>query len=228
MWRAMLCTLTLKEKEFARPFYTFRPRSSKWIIQFDASLTGIGFLLIKRGPNTVETTVGAAGTSIESYGINKSDYQNTCEFIAALTGLCILVRLTIINKENLDSVEFRGDSEVALSWMDKLKSKSNLATKSCMMLTLIATRLDITVSGCEHVPAIDNQICDDLSRHYSVLESCPIGTHDLLKTIPNGNLIINELIQLCDPLIGVDEKEGDHESWWELANSFMTRLTQVN
>ena len=130
MWRAMLCTLTVQKKEFARPFYTFRPRSSKWIIQFDAYLTGIGFLLIKRGPNTVETTVGAAGTSIESYGINKSDYQNTCELIAALTGFCILIRLTIINKENLDSVEFRGDSEVAHYWIDKLKSKSNLATKA--------------------------------------------------------------------------------------------------
>ena len=226
MWRSMLCTLTLKEKEFARPFYTFRPRSSKWIIQFDASLTGIGFLLIKRGPNEVETTVGAAGASIECYGINKSDYQNTCEFIAALTGFCILIRLTIINNECLDSVEFRGDSEVALSWMDKLKSKSNLATKSCMMLTLISTRLNITVSGCEHVPAINNQVCDDLSRHYSVETSCPTGTIDLSDSIPNCNVIMYDLIQLCDPIEGADEKEGDHESWWGLANLFMTRLCQ--
>ena len=67
MWRAMLCTLTIKEKEFARPYYTFKPRTSKWVIQFDASLTGIGILLWKRGDDKAEMVVGAAGTSIESY-----------------------------------------------------------------------------------------------------------------------------------------------------------------
>ena len=64
--------------------------------------------------------------------------------------------------------------------MDKLNSKSDLCTKACMILTLIKTRLDITVSGCEHVFAEYNKICDDLSRDIPVIEACQYGTSDLL------------------------------------------------
>ena len=226
MWRAMLCTLTLREKEFARPFTSFIPRNSRWIIQFDASLTGIGILLLKRNSDTTETVVGAAGTCIRQYGITKSDYQNSCEFIAALFGLCILIKWCVTNDEKLDTIEFRGDSEVALTWMDKLNSKSDLSTKACMILTLITTRLDITVSGCEHVFAEYNKICDDLSRDIPVIEACQYGTSDLLIPSFNNNDMVEELLILCTPNVGVvNESDSDHKRWWLQATTFITKLS---
>ena len=38
MWRVTLCTLSLREQQFARPFLSFRKVPAQWIVQFDASL----------------------------------------------------------------------------------------------------------------------------------------------------------------------------------------------
>ena len=96
-----------------------------------------------------------------------------------------------------------------------------------MVLTLMATRLDIALTGCEHVPGINNVICDNLSRKYTVAEACSEGTPDLFETLLGSKVMVNKLIQLCDPLIGVDEKEGDHEAWWAMANLFMLGFDQL-
>jgi ribonuclease HI len=112
-----------------------------------------------------------------------SSYQNTCEFIAALTGLALLLTAAR-SHEQIDSVSFRGDSEVALTWMDKQKSESSMASRACSVLALMVTRNNIRINYVEHVPAAQNEECDRLSRDELVISVFGTSVPDLTTTSP--------------------------------------------
>ncbi len=45
MWRVMLCLLDLNEKTFGRTFDSFRERPADILLEYDASLGGLGLCL---------------------------------------------------------------------------------------------------------------------------------------------------------------------------------------
>ena len=57
VWRAMLCVLTFREKEFGRPFDTFVPRSARLVIHFDACLTGLEIILVEKAKQLTAATM---------------------------------------------------------------------------------------------------------------------------------------------------------------------------
>jgi hypothetical protein len=227
MWRVVLCTLTLREESFARPFLSFRKSPSQWIVQFDASLKGIGVLLWKSGGDAAaDTAVGAFSASISQYGIGgDSSYQNTCEFIAALTGLALLLLTPVQSGERIESVSFRGDSEVALTWMDKQKSKSSMASRACSVLALIVTRNNIRVDYVEHVPAAQNDECDRLSRDESVVKVFGTSVPDLAATSPETVGVVSEILDLCNPRLEGEESEDNFEVFWVQASRLADRIS---
>ena len=76
VWRALLCLLALHEEQFARPFDSFRHNSSKYIVEFDASLHGLGVVLYEKvnydDSDIMEIPIGALSVDITNYnfGIN--------------------------------------------------------------------------------------------------------------------------------------------------------------
>ena len=169
--------------------------------------------------------MGAASASILQYEIGvDSSYQNICEFVAALTGLALLLLMNAQSQEHIDSVSFRGDSEVALTWMDKQKSKSSMANRACSVLALLVTRSNIMVDCVEHVPASQNVECEKLFRGKSVREVLGKYVPDLITVVPGAVGVVAEIIDLCNPRMEVEEDESTFEVFWSRASELADRL----
>ena len=83
----VLLGLVAVNSEFSRPLKSFRHARSNIIIEFDASLTGIGLLYYKRSDiNEVLIAGGAVDISMLKFESDAS-FQNTAEFIAAVLGI---------------------------------------------------------------------------------------------------------------------------------------------
>jgi hypothetical protein len=89
MWRAFLCLLAFDEENYARPIESFRIHDARFKIEYDASLTGLGLVISER--------CGLEWSIIQYVGmefpfnVNKdSSFQNTCEYLAIVTGVFVL------------------------------------------------------------------------------------------------------------------------------------------
>ena len=108
----MQCALGVEERRFARQLYTFLPSCRpRWIVEFDASLSGIGIIVYRREldgegePTTTEVPVGYCVVDIGVLGFGcDASFQNTSEFIGALLG----VRAARICNADMSSLELRG------------------------------------------------------------------------------------------------------------------------
>ena len=105
MWRATLALLELNEEQFARPLDSFKPQTVEFIMEFDASLNGVGLLWYKRDESNHEVFLGAAAVDLTWLNLGTDpSYQNVAEYIGGLVGLTGLVRLGMLlsnSKETL-------------------------------------------------------------------------------------------------------------------------------
>jgi hypothetical protein len=177
------------------------------IIEFDASLTGIGLLYYEQS-NDKETLVGGGAVDISSLQFaSEASYQNTAEFIAAVLGIRGLRQLGLHPK----SVCLRGDSMTALTWASTGKFRGELVGNAASVFVLQNVFEKITISEVVHIAADDNWRADYLSRR---------GTMNGLYKRDNGlarvqivELNGDKIIQLCDPkrLTTTDE---EFNSFW--------------
>ena len=86
--------------------------------------------------------------------------QNIAEFIAALLGVRGLRRLGVVGP---CPVLFRGDSKTALSWVSKMKFRSDLVGNAASFFVLQNIILEVEVVGEEHLIAEANWRTDGLS-----------------------------------------------------------------
>ena len=81
-WRALLILIRLQETRFARCIYTFSQQHARWLIEFDASLSGIGLIISYIDDEGAEVPVGGCAVDISRLGFGTdSSNQNTAEFI---------------------------------------------------------------------------------------------------------------------------------------------------
>lgn len=221
MWRATLALVELNEAQFSRPLNSFRPQAVEFIVEFDASLTGIGLLWYQRDKYNNEISLGAAAVDLKwlSFGVDSS-FQNVAEYIGGLVGLVGLIKLGVSNV----AVEFRGDSLTALSWAKKEKSKGELVSNAAIVFSLLCIRFGLNVQETKHISGEQNWRCDALSR-LSQGESTLIET---LRTIERSNTRVVDLdddagtsvlLQCCDPRLSLDEEEEFISFWTRVQNS---------
>ena len=120
------------------------------MIQFDASLTGVGVwyhtVSLTGGITPLVQPVGAGSVKIGWKLDSNSAYQNTCEFTGALLGLIGLLRHYVeCGGVFPESVCFKGDSISALTWLDKLKHRGDNAFPAATLLTLICVKHGVQV-----------------------------------------------------------------------------------
>ena len=78
------------ETHFTRSLGSFQAHYPPWIVEFDASLSGIGLLWYHRAQSESpeEVLLGCCADDITSLGFGTdASYQNTAEFIAAALGV---------------------------------------------------------------------------------------------------------------------------------------------
>jgi hypothetical protein len=164
MWRAYLVQLMWDPGSFARPLETFRPQLAEFQIEYDASLTGLGFLISKRGKalGTWDHLCHWGGDLPfgERLGPGKSGYQNACELAAVVAALAVMRQMGLRDF----AVEVRGDNTSSLSWLKNGGGAAGVARATVIGVHLLLMRLGARVVSATHVAGQLNGQMDKLSR----------------------------------------------------------------
>lgn len=163
MWKVFLCLLLPYEKTLARSLNTFQAEPPSIRIEYDASLTGAGFVISKQAGKTGSWTILAhAGLVFPFADVSKMDssYQNSCEFIAVVLALYFLCRSGIVDF----AYELIGDSVSSLIWCQKGTAKSPFAHRASIAFSLLCIKGNFRMQQYQHIPGVENKTCDALSR----------------------------------------------------------------
>jgi hypothetical protein len=190
MWRALLCLLELKETTFSRTLESFYASKPSVMLQYDASLHGIGFLLHDITSSTPRL-LAVAGLIFPFDLGQQSRYQNAAEFIAVLVGLMSLIRLGYRGC----GIYLVGDNISSLKWSDTERFKGDLAVRASTMYIISGIEYNTEVVSVEHVPGTDNVVCDQLSRGVSPHD---LGYNDSVLV---ADEFTNRCFTLANPLL---------------------------
>eukprot|EP01035_Chromulina_nebulosa_P030897 gene30897-41117_t len=179
-----LNTVDKRSLKLIRNLDSFVIKEPTIILQFDASLTGVGIVLTGRDSAGTEGTFALGLRFPYSLG-SDSSFQNVSEFMAVLAGIFLAIKLFGTRGQ---SVKLYGDSK---TW-----SKNEHYRET------------------EHVPGIENVLCDDLSRdpNRSVQEQIS-GT----GYVPVSEELTSEVTKLLDMCNSNSPLGSDQEfrAFWE-------------
>ena len=164
MWKAFMCLLSPFESLFSRKICTFRNELASVRIEYDASLTGLGFVVSKLSTSSLIWTVThhvGMNFPFAQHTRNDSSYQNSCEFIAVVSALYVLWRVTDGNF----TYELIGDNTTSLKWCSIGYAKSTLAKRASIAFTVLAVLGNFRLHSTAHVAGKQNVVCDALSRN---------------------------------------------------------------
>jgi hypothetical protein len=180
---------------YARPFTSFTRPPPSFILNYDASLTGLGVRISKKAISSEQySLVAFTSMSITFPGI-KGDpsYQNMCEYLAVLLGLLLLRHM---GTPKSFAYILLGDSMASLTWMLKQTTNSIIAHNAHVGLTLVSIALDAQVADAFWLSSEDNFIADGLSRGVA---GSNLGLPPHLYYPVRSLGPIEEYINLCDP-----------------------------
>ena len=209
-FRVLLGLTAVNDVEFARPLKSFKRATSNLIIEFDASLTGIGLLYYQQSGND-EVLIGGGSVDISAlHFASEASYQNTAEFIAAVLGIRGLRQLQL----QPDSVCLRGDSMTALTWASTGRFRGELVGNAAADFILQNIYEKVTIGEVIHIAAEDNWRADYLSRGGTLSELYRKDTQlEKAQTIElNGDMII----ELCDPGRPTTTDEEFNSFWCDM------------
>jgi len=220
IWRAALVLLHLYEEEYSLPIEFFRTMSLDYEVEFDASLTGLGFLLFSLQDGTRTQLIGC-GTVVFPFDCqNKSDFQNTCEFIAVLLGVLALAQRKVRNV----NLRLCGDSNTSLTWGHEGHFRGKLCQKAALTYILGSMLFNIVVTETVHIPGEENVICDRLSRQKATPQTFGIGSH-LLTDLSDSSTLYS-LLTLVDPTSShLLETEEDFCVFWRQAHHILNKIS---
>jgi hypothetical protein len=199
MWLSSLAMLEFGGSSFRRPIHTLARRGPDYLIEYDASLHGLGLVLSKidvdgalQGVERVPELIAAVKIPLP-FNLNEdSSYQNTTEFMAVVMGLGCLASLGFHGA----GVRVKGDNRSSLSWSTSERFRSKNCGACAIHFMAIATHWDLVVVEGIHVEGVRNIVCDGLSREVSLADSGFIG-RQVLDWEESPSLIA--LLRACDP-----------------------------
>ena len=120
-----------------RNIISFVHHDPSFVLEYDASLTGVGIIIFKLGKNKEEKEWKVIQLEF-NYDIgSQSRYQNTVEFIGIILGMVALRLLGVRDY----SVRIRGDNKSSLKWGSTENYKSIFCRRALLVLTTTAYRL---------------------------------------------------------------------------------------
>jgi hypothetical protein len=217
VWRAFLCLLAFHEERFARHLDTFRPVVATFKIEYDASLTGLGILISTRRTAQDSWQLKYHFSLDFPFDVeHDSSYQNTCEFLAVVSALVILVRYG----HSDFSFDLYGDSISSLQWCRDERTKSTLARQAMFGFSLLSLFADATLATTIHVPGKENVLCDSLSRGKNGIQLGldPSTGVDLPTTAD-----VHEFLLIANPLLTY-HTQAEQEKGLRLLIAFLVKL----
>ena len=156
-----------------------------------------------------------------------SSFQNLAEFIGAIVAVVVGIMLGWRGQ----SVDLRGDSITALTWAVTERARGKIVTYAAMIWATLCVAADINVREGIHLPGIDNDRCNQLSRRGT---DCPqsVGDHAKAVGINEATVLqvqrdasVRILWKLCSPKLKVDTDER-FATFWNRANTAVTSLLE--
>jgi len=205
LWRATLIALEVDREGFSRPITSFGPRSASYQLEYDASLQGLGMVLtdLRTSPPSL---LRAVKVTLPFDLGSDSSFQNTVEFMAVTVGLGCLAALDIRNS----GVHIKGDNRSSLSWCVSQRFRHGRSRGAAMAYMALCTHCDLQVVSSDHVPGIDNIVCDRLSRE-GTLEELGFHPDDSLDITLDPRLV--SLVELCNPMVDAENAENFLLQW---------------
>jgi hypothetical protein len=188
MWRAFLVQLMWAPQVFARTLESFRPRPALFLLEYDASLTGLRVQVSRRADiSTAWIPWFHCGECLPFGEQTESGRQNLCEFVAVLAGVLVMRQLGCMEFV----VDIKGDNTSSLSWLRKGRVNSTLARRASVGFSLLMANLGASVGITEHVAGSSNMSMDGLSRGMSARslgldprQTVRVGTHGWVWRFP--------------------------------------------
>jgi hypothetical protein len=214
--RLLLTMTALEPFAFCRSLASFSPGSATVLVEFDASLRGIGLIWYLVDSLGRERPIGGLSVDISGLGFGEdSQYQNTAEFIAATLGILGLTQLGLEGS----AIRLRGDSMSALCWASSLRFKGHLTTNAAVVFTLLLVQTRVTVVDKEHFSSEANVRTDELSRGSTVAEvarkfSNLIGLREL--SFPDA---VAQTLRDCDPRLELGDDAAFSNLWRRVGES---------
>ena len=218
VWRATLLALQMDPLHFERPLHTLGARCPTFLLEYDASLTGIGLVISAITSDLPRRLICGAQISIRSFGFEGiPGRQNTCEFIAVIAGLACLGSLGVRGA----GVKIIGDNVSSLQWCGNLSFHSQASKTAAIMFMAVSTTCDLQVVETEHIRGEWNLIPDNLSRDHT-LESQGF-TQDEVFSLEDHPLV-TDIVRACDPAHDVDRDEATFYQQWGTSFSLAKSL----
>jgi hypothetical protein len=220
--RVLFVMIELEPQRYCRSLLSFTPKEASMVVEYDASLSGVGVLLYSRAPGRADCPVGGFSVDITSLGFGTdAGYQNAAEFIAAVLGTVCLVQLFPTCK----SFVFRGDSMSALSWARSGRAKGDRVFNSAFVFVSLLLITSTGVAGTEHLSSEENFRTDELSRGTSV-QSLRLK-HPELAEIEEYVVDSGRVLQVCDPAVPVESDE-DWVCLWRKVGALCTTVKDTH
>jgi hypothetical protein len=203
MWRAYLLVAEIEYRRgtrVGRCIHSFCSGAASLVIEFDGSLTGLGWKIFDLSPDGHEELRESGQVVFEDFGIaldSDSSFQNACETCAFTMALC---HCSALGYRDID-IRLRGDSTTALAWGSNEMYKSRFALAAVLQLVAVCEIREYRISGfTEWIASEVNEDCDALSRG-----NIPLGF--TVGACGSGNVIVikpggfgGQCVMNCNPL----------------------------
>lgn len=193
VWRSFLILLNLNESSYARTLRSFR-----YLIEYDASLTGLACGISKINEHSQIEMIAFTAVTPPFTATQDSSYQNTYEYLAVLLAILMAHCLHI----KVFSYALTGDSVSSLSWCQADQARSALAYRANLAFTLASVATDATVDSTQFITSESNEVYDGLSRGLSAEQ---VGLDPRHHFHLHESHPVVEFLRLCDPTAPVPE-----------------------
>ena len=212
VFRALFALAVVQEDRWTRSLGSFRVQvQAQVVVQFDASLTGLGIIWSSMGAGG-EYPVGAAAVDCSGWNLQgKPEFQNCMEYLALFIGLLGVQKVVPGSRTAL----VKGDSVSALAWGIKANCKSKVAFNTAVGVMLTLQCHQMVVVQAEHVPGTKNVLTDALSRGVSNRE---------VDSLPRVQLDVERVLDLCCPHRVYHNEESFVEFWVKLRQAILSFL----
>ena len=228
LWRTMLVLVRFDEERYSRPMQSFVTGMPEYIVEFDASLNGVGILWYRR-INGAEVCLGGSAVSLRTLGFeDDSSYQNLCEFIGATLGMIGLGKLGVRGVD----VAMRGDSVSALTWVSTERYRGSNVSNASMVFTMLCITQELVVKESTHISGSDNGKCDALSRLWESGKSVnevmkSIGLEGSRDVDLQGCKYVKRLLASCDPSILFNTESDFIRFWGDIRDALEGAMSMV-
>ena len=218
LWQIFLIMAKLKPERFAKTILSFGiPLSAELWISYDASLTGVGFIIRGVDPTAADDSfhhVISAVSYDTPYELNKdSGFQNTMEFVAILLAMYRVKRLGFLNTR----VHIIGDNTSSLHWCDKERFRGGRSNGPALAYIILGMQAQNEIVSSSFIKGEENIHCDRMSRGFRPRS---LGYPEVVCWNAHRDVDFSSLVNLVDPRLENMEEGNLKALWGKLGDLF--------